>query len=457
MVSSDVGHRFKLQTGLFKEFGNTFRLWIGPSLNIMTADPKVLERILGNPKLTKRGALAQRLLSSVLREGLVAINNPEKWKRHKKIVISNFHTKIVENFVDNFAKNSCILADRMEKIADGTTFDPYKYFAECAIDIVCETTMGTVVNAQLDNKCEYVKHTLKCLDLFGEISLRPWLWLGSFLKFTKYGKELRISSKYFHEFSADVIKKKLKEFEESGLSRKEDNYMAIPADKKIFLDLLIINSLMNEEEMLDEVTTLIVAGSETISTTCAYALSLLGDNQDVQERIFQEQKTIFGSEMHRLVTNEDLQKMVYLEQVIKETLRMFPPIPLASRAIDNDLKLDNNLTIPAGSVVHISFYSVHRNPEFYPDPDRFDPERFAPEKSKTRHPFSFLPFGGGRRKCVGNNYAILEAKAILSTLLRRLRVSKTVGGMEAIQRKLEHSFVLKPIDGFKVQLMPRNI
>ena len=143
-------------------------------------------------------------------------------------------------------------------------------------------------------------------------------------------------------------------------------------------------------------------------------------------------------------------------QVLKEAMRLFPPVPLHSREANKEIDLGNGHIIPAGTNIFMSVYTIHRDPRHFPDPEKFDPERFSPQNSVGRHPYAYTPFGIGRRMCVGHVYATMEAKTILSTVLRRYRVTEIEGGIKGLEETMKMSFVISPGNGIRVKLLPRS-
>jgi cytochrome P450 len=143
-------------------------------------------------------------------------------------------------------------------------------------------------------------------------------------------------------------------------------------------------------------------------------------------------------------------------QVFKEALRLFPPVPVHFREAIKEIDLGNGHIIPAGANIFIPVYNVHRDPRHFPDPEKFDPDRFSPENSVGRHPYAYIPFGLGRRMCVGHIFATMEAKTILSTVLRRYRVTEIEGGIKGLEENLKLSIVLRPGTGIRVKLLPRS-
>jgi cytochrome P450 len=143
-------------------------------------------------------------------------------------------------------------------------------------------------------------------------------------------------------------------------------------------------------------------------------------------------------------------------QVLKEAMRLFPPVPLHFRQAIKEIDLGHGRIIPAGTNIFVSVYNVHRDPKHFPDPETFDPERFSPQNSVGRHPYAYIPFGIGRRMCVGHVFATMEAKTILSTVLRRYRVNEIEGGIKGLERTLKLSFGMTPSKGIRVKLLPRS-
>lgn len=181
---------------------------------------------------------------------------------------------------------------------------------------------------------------------------------------------------------------------------------------------------------------------------------MLGIHKDIQEKVWAEQKSIFGDQMTRDCTFNDTMEMKYLERVIMETLRMYPPVPLIARRVEHDVKLASGpYTIPKGASVVILQFAVHRNADIYPNPDKFDPDNFLPERMAKRHYYSFIPFSAGPRSCVGRKYAMLKLKVLLSTIIRNFKIDSK---MSEENFKLQGDVILKLENGFNIILEPRK-
>jgi len=131
-------------------------------------------------------------------------------------------------------------------------------------------------------------------------------------------------------------------------------------------------------------------------------------------------------------------------------MRLFPPVPFLFRTIEEDTKLENGYILPKGCYAVIFSYMTHRSSENFADPEHFNPER----DSRGSHPYAYIPFGGGRRICVAYKYGMMEAKAILSAVLRAYHVT-TSGSIKSFDRNLQAGVMLTPANGFRVEIIPR--
>jgi len=159
-------------------------------------------------------------------------------------------------------------------------------------------------------------------------------------------------------------------------------------------------------------------------------LLLLGMHQEIQDKVRDELFDIFG-DSDRDATIEDLTAMRYLEIVIKESLRLYPSVPAITRVIKNTLKL-NKYSIPPMTTTIVYPYILHRNQDIFENPEKFVPERFLNEDNKSKFLFGYIPFSAGARNCIGQKYALLQMKTVISTVLRKSRF-ETMGTIEDIE------------------------
>ncbi|KAF2891263.1 hypothetical protein ILUMI_14910, partial [Ignelater luminosus] len=169
------------------------------------------------------------------------------------------------------------------------------------------------------------------------------------------------------------------------------------------------------------------------------------------EKVVEELRSVFGNDKDRPETHRELQEMKYLEAIIKETLRIYPSVPFYSRNVHENMEYEG-IILPKNATLQVFVYGLHRNPDVFPDPERFDPERFTQENQRNRHPYAYLPFSAGPRNCIGQKFAMLEMKSLLSKILRNYEL------LEVPQHKvvLAAETVLKSRTGLHVQLKKRK-
>jgi cytochrome P450 len=175
----------------------------------------------------------------------------------------------------------------------------------------------------------------------------------------------------------------------------------------------------SDAELLDELITLVVAGFETSANTLNWAWYLIASHPEVEARLIDEAKTHFPDTS--AVSDERAAAMQYTQQVLEETLRLYPPVWLFTRRAREDDQLAH-FDVPPGTDIYLSPYLLHRTQRYWPEPDRFDPDRFAPsDKSKKEQPF--FPFSLGPRRCLGEYFSFLEMKIHLGLLCPRFRMT----------------------------------
>jgi cytochrome P450 len=180
---------------------------------------------------------------------------------------------------------------------------------------------------------------------------------------------------------------------------------------------------MNDKQVHDEVMTFIFGGHETVSSGLTWTFYLLSKHPIVARRLREELANVLGG---RVPTVEDIPNLPYLSMVIQEAMRLYPPVWLISRTPTEDDEVGGYL-IPAGSMVLISKYVIHRHPDFWENPDGFDPERFTPERIAARPRHAYFPFSAGPRKCIGDGFGVLEMQMVLATVLQRYQLDLVPG------------------------------
>lgn len=436
-------------------FPDIFRVWIAtvPAVEIRKAE--YLEKILTSNKQHMEKAWFYRYVKEWLGDGLLMATG-QKWYSHRKIITPTFHFSILDGFCEIFSEKSRILVQKLEQHADtGKSFDVYPYITKAALDIIADAAMGTQLNAQDNQEIEYVRAVYETAASVIHRMTRPWLIPDFVYNRTKAGKSYAKRISILHGFTQNVIKQRQENLKQTN---NQGNQQIVNEDKSImgkkkrlaFLDLLLASNELSDIDIREEVDTFMFEGHDTTTGGIAWALLMLGLHQDVQDQVFAELEEIFGGS-DRHATVQDFNDMKVLDRVIKETLRLYPSVPIIGRILSEDITFDQ-YTVPAGCTVLMSIVSLHRDERAFPDPEKFDPDRFLPENTIGRHPYAYIPFSAGSRNCIGQKFAIYEEKAVLSELLRSYRF-RTVGKREDVEQVFE--LTLRPLNGIMMTLEKR--
>ncbi|KAK7869160.1 hypothetical protein R5R35_006617 [Gryllus longicercus] len=437
-----------------KEHGYVYRGWAGPYLFVLVADPVFMEPLL-NSTVNIKKSMNYEFLQPWLSTGLLT-SSGSKWKSRRKIITPAFHFKILEGFMDSFNSNADVLISKWKRQVGGPEFDIFKHITLYTLDVICEAAMGVQMNFQNNQNCEYIATLHKLADTIVSRSVSPWYFPEFIFNLSPIGRKQKDLIKALHSMSYKVIEQRKKDLcngkkiENSGTV----NYNDVGQKKRLaFLDMLLQynedGGNLTLEDIREEVDTFMFEGHDTTSSGLSFCLWSLAESPDCQEKAYEELFEIFG-DSDRDTTTEDLGKMKYLECVIKESLRLYPSVPFFLRELNEDVKIEG-INIVAGTTVGLSPAIMHKNPKYFPNPEKFDPERFTAENVRGRHPYAYVPFSAGPRNCIGQKFAMMEIKVLISKVLRNY---KLIG----VGRKPTFSYelILKTTEGLYIKLENRK-
>ena len=204
---------------------------------------------------------------------------------------------------------------------------------------------------------------------------------------------------------------------------------------------------MTDEQLRDEAMTIFLAGHETTANALTWTWYLLSQNPEAEAKFHAEVDEVLRG---KTATAEHYPRLRYTEMVFAESMRMYPPAWLIGRRALNDYKFDN-YHVPARSIILMSQYVMHHNPKYFPNPDQFVPERWTPEAREARPKFSYFPFGGGPRLCIGESFAWMEGVLVMATLARKWRLRLSPG--HPVEK--QPIVTLRPKYGMKMRLERR--
>ncbi|XP_061108404.1 cytochrome P450 4V2 isoform X2 [Conger conger] len=458
-----IGHalQFKANAGDFFaqiiEGTNEFRhlpllkIWIGPVPFIVLFHAETIEVVLNNPKHLDK-SFAYRFLYPWLGTGLLT-STGDKWRRRRRMLTPTFHFSILTEFLEVMNEQAEVLTEKLEKQAGRGSFNCFSFVTLCALDIICETAMGKKIYAQNNSDSEYVQSVYKMSDIVTRRQRTPWFWPDFIYYFLGEGKEHNRRLEILHSFTESVIRERAESMSHAD-SDGESKHGA--RKRRAFLDMLLESTdeeghSLSHRDIQEEVDTFMFEGHDTTAASLNWTLYLLGSHPEEQRKVWQELQEVFGSS-ERPVTMEDLRGLRYLECVVKESLRIFPSVPLFARRVCEDCRI-NGFRVPEGVNAVIIPYALHRDPRYFPDPEEFRPERFLPENSAGRNPFAFIPFSAGMRNCIGQRFALMEEKVVLAWILRRFAV-------ESCQNRDDlrplGELILRPEKGIWIKLEQRT-
>ena len=407
-----------------------YRLGFKPM--ILANHPDLIRHVmLDNAANYERDPVGKRLLEPGLGKGLLTSEGAD-WKRQRRMMAPIFQPRRLAGFATIMTDYAERLAGRLAGLPPGCHVDMAEQMMLLTLDIIARTMFGSdertdvsVVGAAMDRYQATVRPNIP--DLIG---LPRWVPRPAAAEGRRAVAEM------------DAIINSL-------IQRRRER--AEPGDDLLGLLLAArddeTGAALDDREVRDQMATFFLAGHETTATALAWTWYLLSHAPDVERKLHVEIDHVLGG---RAATYADYEKLTYTRMVLEESMRLYPPAHTTARqAIAGD-RFDT-IAIPAGTMVIISPYIMHRHRLYWQNPDVFDPENFAPEKAAQRRRYTYLPFGAGPRICIGQGFAMIEAVLILATLAQKLRVRLLPGAEVAPVAKI----TLRPSPGLPMTIQPR--
>jgi cytochrome P450 len=343
------------------------------------------------------------MLRLALGNGLVT-SEGAFWLRQRRIAQPAFHRSRISAFATTMTR---VTEERMaswqEALAGGGSIDIAEEMMAVTLRIVCETLLGTHLPGETEAIGRAVTVAIEQINARA-ISLFA---LPRFVP-SKSNRALNEAVATLDEIVYRVIAERRGQPDQGDLL----SMFMLTEDAET-------GERMNDQQLRDEVLTILTAGHETTANALTWTFYLLSCHPQIEAQLRAQVTARLGE---RLPTLEDLRELPLLERVIKESMRLYPPVWMMGRSASQDDQIDG-MAIDKGSWIFVSPYVTHRHPRFWDNPEGFDPDRFLPEAVQARPRFAYFPFSGGPRQCIGDNFALMEAQLVLATVLRRVRLS----------------------------------
>jgi cytochrome P450 len=412
-------------------YGETFRFYIGGLKEaIVTTDPAVIQHVLKtNAENYQKSEIQVKRMGHFLGKGLLTTHG-EAWRTQRRLIQKGFDRKQLDALSsimqDSLADS---LRDFDRQIGNGPV-DIYPHLMKMTFAMVARSLFGARLK---DEDIELVSHTICTVQEFiVRQTLQPYLnpWFAASGELRKH-EEMRIRAD-----SILMAYIKQRRNQDPGHDLLQTLMDARYSDGQGMPDELVLSESMQ----------LLVAGHETSSNGLSWLLYLLSSRPDCLEKVRQEFDAVLGDAP---LSHADVPRFEFTTQVIQEGLRLYPPFWMIDRMAVADDRV-GEIDIPRGSTVIVYVYGVHHASRYWDSPETFETERFTKANDKLRRPFTYLPFGGGPRGCIGGNYAMLQMLMILSDLLRRYDFQLAPGQTITARPMV----ILRPKHGIRMTFTP---
>ena len=385
-------------------YGEAVLVHTGPVIYYQFAGPEALhEMLVEKADQFYKAARIKGVFKPFVGEGLLT-SEGDFWKRQRRLSQPAFHFKRIEGYAQTMVEHTQRLLDGWR---DGETRTLDLDMMKLTLGIVAKTLFNADVSGDAERVGALLTDVLEAatLRMNAIVSAPDWFPTPRRLRQRRSVRELDA-----------IIHRVISERQQSGDDRGDLLSMLLLARDED-------GARMSDRQLRDEVMTLFLAGHETTAVALSWAWYLLAIHPAAQRRLQEEVDRVLGD---RPPTIHDLPLLPYTEMVVKETMRLYPPAPGVAREPLADTTIAG-IPIPRGMMVVGNIYAMHRSARYYDEPDAFRPERFSPEGEAAIPRYAYLPFGGGPRVCIGNTFAMVEARLILATMAQRFQLALAPG------------------------------
>lgn len=403
-----------------QQFPHAHPLWFGQFvgfLNIYEPDYAKAVYSRGDPK----AADVYDFFLQWIGKGLLVLDGP-KWFQHRKLLTPGFHYDVLKPYVAIFAESTRMMLDKWEKKAsENKSFDIFCDVGHMALDTLMKCTFGKG-DSGLGHRDNSYYLAVSDLTLLMQQRIDSFQYHNDFIYWlTPHGRRFLRACKIAHDHTDEVIRQRKAALQDEKEQKKIQQRRHLD-----FLDILLgardeSGIKLSDADLRAEVDTFMFEGHDTTTSGISWFLYCMALYPEHQQLCREEVRGILGDK--DCFQWDDLAKMTYLTMCMKECFRLYPPVPQVYRQLNKPVTFVDGRSLPAGSLISLHIYALHRNSTVWPDPEVFDPLRFSPENAAGRHPFAFMPFSAGPRNCIGQQFAMNEMKVVTALCLLRFEFS----------------------------------
>jgi len=401
------------------KFGSVVGYYYGLRPRILISDLDMVKQILVKDisLFTNRPDVPRGLPT------LLALRD-QRWKEIRHILTPTFSSYKMKGMVPIMNDCAGILTEVLEQKV-GTQFDIYGYFQGLTLDVISRCALALQLDCQRkpDDTVLLAIRKLFTMEL-SRIVVMLVCFPGMrnvFRRLFAFAPQSKLIG-FIITHLKTVIENRRRDKEDPVLVDALHLLLEASEGKHETAEGTEGQILLNDDEIVWNAYVFLLAGYQTTSSALAYTTHLFSIHPDIQEKVYQEVMDNIGMEDD--ITYENVNSLTYMELVINESLRMYPPLPLLVSRECKETTVINGTTIPVNAVVDVPVWSIHHDPNLWPDPEIFDPLRHTQEEKSKRHPMAFLPFGVGPRNCIGARFAYLEMKIALAKFVRKFVVNR---------------------------------
>ncbi|MCS6871656.1 MAG: cytochrome P450 [Anaerolineae bacterium] len=421
---------------LWREYGDLVRVEMGRNRFYLAVHPDHVQHltVTHRAKYDKRASYddVRRFL---LGNGLVT-STGDAWRRQRRLLSPYFTPRSIEQFLPIFISEAQRTRKRWEQLATrGEPVEMINEMMQLTARIILRALFSLTDEREICDTAHDVDYMISFVAFVQMSPIRLPLWVPTSRNRT-YLKARARTHAFVRKLIAQRRAMPVEDYPNDMLSK-----LLLARDEET-------GAPMSDDLVLDEAITMYFAGHETTARGLAFAWYALAGEPEVAAKLHDEIDRVIGDSDP---TVEKLKEMPYTLQVLKETLRLYPPAPFYARdAVEDDVLTGE--PIKAGTRIMLTPFCTHRHPDFWREPLRYDPERFSPEQEAARHPYAFHPFAAGQRICIGNNFSLLEMHVLLSMLAAQFAPRRQPGH----QLELELFGTLGARTGVWMHIVPRQ-
>uniref|UniRef100_A0A672IT47 unspecific monooxygenase n=1 Tax=Salarias fasciatus TaxID=181472 RepID=A0A672IT47_SALFA len=369
----------------------------------------------------------------------VSIAEDDQWRRIRSILSPSFTSGKLKEMFGIMQNHSTVLINNMKKVSDKDQF-----FGPYSMDVVTSSAFSIEIDSLNNPSDPFVTNIKKMLKFD---FLNPLFLAVAFFPFLGPVFE-KMEFSFFPSSVTDFFYASLKKIKSNRETSKQKSRVDI---LQLMIDSQKNLTALSDHEILSQAMIFLFAGYETTSSSLTFLAYNLATNPDVMKKLQQEIDATFPNKGP--IDYQTLMDMEYLDAAINESLRLYPIVNRLERVAKASVEI-NNLLIPKDMVVMVPVWPLHRNPEIWPEPEKFKPERFTKGNKETIDPYTYMPFGMGPRNCIGMRFALVSMKLVMTKILQRFSFS--VCNETEIPVELDVQGLLSPKGPVKLKLVPRS-